>query len=86
MQYTYALKTLRRASHLYKRIRNSTYYVDQQELFSGLREGLKLMKEGESVTFIFPSQKAYGYYGDDNKIGSNVPLDLRRFLIKTYNN
>lgn len=32
------------------------------------------MKTGETVTFLFPSQKAYGYYGDDNKIGRNTPL------------
>ena len=51
-----------------------TYVMDKQELFTGLREGLKLMKPNESVTFIFPSQKAYGYYGDDNKIGTNIPL------------
>ena len=48
--------------------------MDKQELFTGLREGLKLMKTGETVTFLFPSQKAYGYYGDNNKIGSNTPL------------
>ncbi|WP_422105261.1 gliding motility-associated peptidyl-prolyl isomerase GldI [Winogradskyella sp.] len=51
-----------------------TYVMDKQELFTGLREGLKLMKPEESITFIFPSQKAYGYYGDDNKIGTNIPL------------
>lgn len=50
------------------------YIVDKEELFSGLREGIKLMKPSESVTFLFPSQVAYGYYGDDNKIGTNVPL------------
>ena len=50
------------------------YAMDQQELFTGLREGLKLMKAGETVTFLFPSQKAFGYYGDNNKIGTNVPL------------
>jgi len=48
--------------------------MDRQELFTGLREGLKLMKTGETVTFLFPSQKAYGYYGDENKIGANIPL------------
>jgi FKBP-type peptidyl-prolyl cis-trans isomerase len=48
--------------------------MDKEELFTGLREGLKLMKPSEQVTFIFPSQKAFGYYGDDNKIGTNVPL------------
>ena len=51
-----------------------TYAMDQQEIFTGLREGLKLMKAGETVTFLFPSQKAYGYYGDENKIGTNIPL------------
>lgn len=50
------------------------YAMDKQELFSGLREGLKLMKAGETVTFLFPSQKAYGYYGDTNRIGTSVPL------------
>jgi gliding motility-associated peptidyl-prolyl isomerase len=53
---------------------NKTYIMDKEELFTGLREGLKLMKPTESVTFIFPSQKAYGYYGDENKIGTNIPL------------
>ncbi|MBT8271490.1 MAG: gliding motility-associated peptidyl-prolyl isomerase GldI [Flavobacteriaceae bacterium] len=51
-----------------------TYAIDQQELFSGLREGLKLMKAGETVTFVFPSQIAYGYYGDENRIGTNIPI------------
>jgi gliding motility-associated peptidyl-prolyl isomerase len=53
---------------------NRTYVMDKQELFTGLREGLKLMKPEEQITFIFPSQKAFGYYGDDNKIGTNIPL------------
>ncbi|OMP30447.1 gliding motility-associated peptidyl-prolyl isomerase GldI [Mangrovimonas sp. DI 80] len=50
------------------------YAMDKEELFTGLREGLKLMKPGETVTFFFPSQKAYGYYGDSNRIGTNTPL------------
>ena len=50
------------------------YVMDKEELFTGLREGLKLMKPGEVVTFLFPSQKAYGYYGDTNRIGTNIPL------------
>jgi gliding motility-associated peptidyl-prolyl isomerase len=50
------------------------YAMDQEELFSGLREGLKLMKAGETITFLFPSNKAYGYYGDENKIGTNIPI------------
>jgi gliding motility-associated peptidyl-prolyl isomerase len=57
-----------------KELKTRDYAVDQEELFSGLREGIKLMKAGETVTFIFPSQKAYGYYGDTNRIGTNTPL------------
>lgn len=55
-------------------LKNQDYAMDKEELFTGLREGLKLMKAGETVTFLFPSQKAYGYYGDENKIGVNIPL------------
>ncbi|MFV0565600.1 MAG: gliding motility-associated peptidyl-prolyl isomerase GldI [Flavobacteriaceae bacterium] len=55
-------------------LKTQTYTIDQEELFTGLREGLKLMKPGETVTFLFPSQKAYGYYGDDNKIDTNTPI------------
>ncbi|MFO7718915.1 MAG: gliding motility-associated peptidyl-prolyl isomerase GldI [Gillisia sp.] len=50
------------------------YAIDKEELFGGLREGIKLMKEGEVITFIFPSHKAFGYYGDKNKIGTNIPI------------
>ena len=62
------------------------YYIDKQELFSGLREGLRLMKEGEIITFIFPSQKAYGYYGDNNRISQNVPLICEVLLLKHHIN
>ena len=73
--YDYNVKTLNGETIYSKEdIKTQTYAMDQQELFTGLREGLKLMKSGETVTFMFPSQKAYGYYGDKNKIGSNTPL------------
>lgn len=55
-------------------IKPRDYTMDKEELFTGLREGLKLMKPGETVTFLFPSQKAYGYYGDTNRIGASIPL------------
>ena len=55
-------------------LKTQNYVMDKQEIFTGLREGLKLMKTGETVTFLFPSQKAYGYYGDNNRIGINIPL------------
>ena len=55
-------------------IKNQNYIMDKAELFTGLREALKLLSEGQSATFFFPSQKAYGYYGDENKIGTSVPI------------
>ncbi len=55
-------------------LKNRNYAMDQERLFSGLREGLKLVKVGETATFLFPSQKAFGYYGDTNKIETNVPI------------
>lgn len=52
------------------------YKVDQsnQELISGVRDGIKLMKKGETVTFLFPSYKAFGYYGIEEKLGTNIPV------------
>lgn len=53
------------------------YLMDQMPLISGLREALKLMGAGESMTLYLPSYTAYGYYGDDNKIGVNYPLKIK---------
>jgi len=50
------------------------YKVDKQELFPGLRNSIKLLKEKETATFLFPSSLGYGYHGDNNKIGHNIPL------------
>lgn len=50
------------------------YYVDKENIMMGLRDGIKLMKKGETITFLFPSHMAYGYHGDDKKIGTNEPL------------
>ncbi|UWX56006.1 gliding motility-associated peptidyl-prolyl isomerase GldI [Maribacter litopenaei] len=51
-----------------------SYRVDKQELFLGLREAIKLLKVNEKATFLFPSSIAFGYHGDNNRIGTNVPL------------
>ena len=51
-----------------------TYVVDKEELFPGLRNSIKLLREGEAATFFFPSSLGYGYHGDNAKIGPNVPL------------
>ena len=51
-----------------------TYKVNKQELFLGLSDAVKMLKVNERATFLFPSSIAFGYHGDENKIGSNVPL------------
>lgn len=75
VNFNYDVKDLKgKTIYSQEELKTKTYAMDQEELFSGLREGLKLMKTGETVTFLFPSQKAYGYYGDENKIGNNIPI------------
>lgn len=83
VEYTYDISDLEGNKIYTKEDIGVQYYtMDKEELFSGLREGLKLMKATEAITFIFPSQKAYGYYGDDDKIGINVPL-ICNVILKT---
>lgn len=58
-----------------------SYLVDKEELITGLQDGIKLMKEGETVNFLFPSYKAYGYTGNE-KVAPNEPLIYKVQLIK----
>ena len=55
-------------------IGDQSYIMGKQEIITGLREALQLLKNGEVGTFIFPSYKAYGIYGDSNKIPANTPI------------
>ncbi len=75
VRFDYNIKSLE-GDYIYEvgEIPTKRYAMDRENLFGGLREGLKLMKAGETVTFIFPSHKAFGYYGDKNKIGTNIPI------------
>lgn len=57
------------------------YKVEKQDLMIGLRHGIQLMKKGDKAIFYFPSQIAFGYYGDKNKIGINVPLKYEVTLL-----
>ncbi len=61
---------------------NKTYHVDHENYFRGFREAVKILKEGESAVFIFPSSAAYGFHGDEKKIGTNVPLILELRILK----
>jgi len=63
-------------------IKTITYIVDKQELFQGLRQAIKLLKEQEEAVFFFPSEIAFGYYGDKEKIGINKPIRAQVHILK----
>lgn len=50
------------------------YLVDKEEIIIGLRDGIKLMHKGETVNFLFPSNMAYGFRGDNDRIEPNLPI------------
>ena len=58
------------------------YKVDKQELFQGLRNSVKILKEGETATFLYPSSLAYGYQGDGDRIGVNIPIRSTMTILK----
>lgn len=58
-----------------------SYIIDKENLTTGLQEGLKLMREGEEMQFLFPSFKAFGFTGDQEKIGIKQPLVYKVKLI-----
>ena len=55
-------------------LRPQVYHVDKQNIMMGLRDGIKLMRKKEKVTFLFPSHMGFGYHGDNKRIGHNEPL------------
>lgn len=60
-----------------------TYVVDKEHVVKGVKEGIKLMREGEEVKFIFSSFVAYRVNGDPNqKIGINEPIICTIKLLK----
>ena len=77
VSFSYDVKNLNGATIVSETENGLQYYqVDQsnQELISGIRDGIKLMKAGETITFLFPSYKAYGYYGIEEKLATNTPI------------
>jgi len=57
-------------------LKPQTYLVDKQNILMGLRDGIKLMKKNEKVSFLFPSHLGHGYRGDNDRIPPNLPLTV----------
>lgn len=74
-QFDYEIMDLK-GNVLYSEVelRPQTYIVDKQNIMMGLRDGIKLMRKNEKVTFLFPSHMAFGYRGDTKRIKTNQPL------------
>lgn len=62
------------------------FIVDKEEIIPALREGVKLLSEGDTGVFLFPSHFCYGYQGDSEKIGPNQPLRFTIKLVSLSNN
>jgi len=58
-----------------------TYKVDEEDFIFGLQIGIKLMKIGETITFVIPSYNAFGILGDGKKIGINTSIKSTVTLI-----
>jgi gliding motility-associated peptidyl-prolyl isomerase len=55
-------------------LKPQTYVVDKENIMMGLRDGIKIMHKNESVRFLFTSNMAYGYHGDNKDITTNESL------------
>ena len=62
-----------------------TYKIDKEDFISGLQKGIKLMKTGETITFVLPFYNAFGVLGDGKKIGVNQSVKSTVTLIKLIN-
>lgn len=58
------------------------YKIDKEDFISGIQKGIKLMKEGETITFVIPFYNAFGISGDGNKIGFKQTIKSTVTLIK----
>jgi len=50
------------------------FVIDNDQVESGLHEGIKRMKVGNKAKFILPSHLAHGLIGKEDKIPSHAPI------------
>ena len=75
VEFAYDIRNLN-DSILYskKHLGIKNYKVDKEDFISGIQKGIKLMKIGETITFVLPSYNAFGISGDGSKIGMNQTI------------
>ncbi len=57
--------------------KDTVIHIEKDYTVNGLIEGVKMMCEGDTATFVLPSYLAYDIKGDKNKIGSREVLIYR---------
>jgi gliding motility-associated peptidyl-prolyl isomerase len=82
----YSIRIFDVQNHLIYDTQEKTYWVDKQDIINGLEVGLKLMKLNDEVTFLFPSNVAFGFSGDQHKIAVNQPIIIKVKLNKIKKN
>ena len=65
---------------------NKEYKVGKQDFIPALQDGIKLMKKGETITFVIPSYRGFGVVGDEHKIGVNQTLKSTVTLLDINSN
>lgn len=60
-----------------------SFVVGQNRVIAGWEEGIKLMNQGETATFIIPNALAYGASGSGQNIPPYAPLAFTLTLIKS---
>ncbi|CAM1352827.1 gliding motility-associated peptidyl-prolyl isomerase GldI [Tenacibaculum insulae] len=58
------------------------YKIDKEDFIPALQDGIKLMKKGETITFVIPSYRAFGVVGDGKKIKVNQSIKSTVTLIE----
>lgn len=80
--FTYTISTLNNTIiYSEEELGVKKYKVDKEDFITAIQKGIKLMKVGETVTFVIPSYNAFGVVGDGNKIGNNQSIKSTVTLI-----
>ncbi|MHC5201212.1 FKBP-type peptidyl-prolyl cis-trans isomerase [Myroides sp. LJL119] len=73
--YSYQISDLQdQTIYSFEQIATQTAQIDKQDLLPIIRQGLKILKQNEVIKILAPSELAYSYLGDTNKISKNQPL------------
>jgi len=77
VKFNYNIKTLEgKLLYSVEELGEKEYFFSKQDVLPAIREGIKIMREKEVVSFIFPSYLCFRYQGDGKKIGINQPLRI----------